>query len=164
MHSDDFSSTADKLLNSKPSQELQKLTLGTASKLREKNSPPQPSRASIYDGEPGGPPSPWSSAGTSTHEDEATIEGLPTITPKGELAVRIAAGRYLKPSYDPYVVCIFEGNEYISKGPKQDPMELDHDDRKWPIPSSASIPKSIDEDKKAISIVTNLQWNDEAVL
>ena len=39
---------------------------------------------------------------------------------KGRLSITISAGRGLKPSIDPYVVCSFQWNEYISKGPQGD--------------------------------------------
>ena len=37
---------------------------------------------------------------------------------KGRLSITISAGRGLKPSVDPYVVCSFQWSEYISKGPQ----------------------------------------------
>ena len=40
--------------------------------------------------------------------------------PKGKLFVRISEARGLKPSYDPYCLCVFEYNEYITKGPRND--------------------------------------------
>ncbi|KAI9749091.1 MAG: hypothetical protein M4579_007007 [Chaenotheca gracillima] len=46
--------------------------------------------------------------------------------PKGKLIVKISEARGLRPSYDPYVVCVFEWNEYISKGPKSK-KELEQD-------------------------------------
>jgi protein-serine/threonine kinase len=42
--------------------------------------------------------------------------------------VKIEKARNLKPSYDPYVVCVFEWNEYISNGPKHDAMDVDGED------------------------------------
>ena len=36
-------------------------------------------------------------------------------TPKGKLRVRILEGRGLKPSTDPYAVCVFEWNESIAQ-------------------------------------------------
>lgn len=39
---------------------------------------------------------------------------------KGRLSITISAGRGLKPSVDPYVVCSFQWNEYISKGPQSE--------------------------------------------
>ena len=44
--------------------------------------------------------------------------------PKGKLSVRISEARGLRPSHDPYVVCVFEWNEYISKGPKPKPTDI----------------------------------------
>ena len=38
--------------------------------------------------------------------------------PKGKLFVRISEARGLKPSHDPYCLCVFEYNEYITKGPR----------------------------------------------
>ncbi|KAM5473496.1 Serine/threonine-protein kinase [Microsporum audouinii] len=47
--------------------------------------------------------------------------GVPvTASLKGKLTVKIVEGRGLRPSVDPYVVCVFEWNEYISKGAKAD--------------------------------------------
>ncbi|PGH06547.1 AGC/AKT protein kinase [Helicocarpus griseus UAMH5409] len=43
-------------------------------------------------------------------------QGIPVGSLKGKLSVKITEGRGLRPSYDPYVVCVFELNEYISKG------------------------------------------------
>lgn len=39
---------------------------------------------------------------------------------KGKLSVLISEGRGLRPSADPYLVCQFQYNEYISKGPRTD--------------------------------------------
>lgn len=44
--------------------------------------------------------------------------GAPVGPLKGKLTVKISEGRGLRPSVDPYVVCVFEWNEYISKGTK----------------------------------------------
>jgi len=44
----------------------------------------------------------------------------PVGPPRGKLAVKIIAARGLRPSADPYVVCVFDYSEYISKGPAQD--------------------------------------------
>jgi len=42
----------------------------------------------------------------------------PSIGPaKGKLIVRIVEARGLRPSSNPYIVSVFEGNEYISNGP-----------------------------------------------
>lgn len=39
---------------------------------------------------------------------------------KGKLTIGISEGRGLKPSQQPYIVCQFQWNEYISKGPRGD--------------------------------------------
>jgi protein-serine/threonine kinase len=44
----------------------------------------------------------------------------PVGPPRGKLSVKIMEARGLRPSLEPYVVCVFEWNEYISKGPKAD--------------------------------------------
>ena len=56
-----------------------------------------------------------------------TTDQLPTGPPKGKLRVKISEARGLRPSYDPYVVCVFEWNEYISKGPKQEDSDTEKD-------------------------------------
>lgn len=38
---------------------------------------------------------------------------------RGKLYITISEGRGLRPSVDPYIVCQFQWNEYISKGPRQ---------------------------------------------
>ncbi|KAK5016503.1 Serine/threonine-protein kinase [Cryomyces antarcticus] len=47
--------------------------------------------------------------------------------PKGQLSVDISEGRGLRPSTDPYVVCQFQWNEYISDGPKSEDMDTRQD-------------------------------------
>lgn len=68
-------------------------------------------------------PSPTAHTGSTTVID--TTDQLPTGPPKGKLLVRISEARGLRPSYDPYVVCVFEWNEYISKGPKQEESDTE---------------------------------------
>ena len=41
--------------------------------------------------------------------------------PRGTLSVTINKARGIRPSHEPYVVCVFESNEYISKGPQNAP-------------------------------------------
>ncbi|KAI9840534.1 MAG: hypothetical protein M1837_001548 [Sclerophora amabilis] len=53
----------------------------------------------------------------------------PVGPPKGKLFVKISEARGLRPSLDPYVVCVFEWNEYISKGPRAKEVQVDPDDR-----------------------------------
>ena len=113
-----------------------KLTRGVAPVSRKKNTPPHTPRAlsssTPIDGAAASKtsaPSSRSSNQTSSndtvtsHPDETKrdsyIELPPTKTPRGRLSMKISEGRGLKPSFDPYVVCFFEWNEYITRGPKQ---------------------------------------------
>lgn len=45
--------------------------------------------------------------------------------PRGKLFISIFAGRGLRPSTQPYVVCQFQWNEYISKGPRNDSLVVE---------------------------------------
>ena len=112
--------------------EAVKLTRGVAPASRKKATPPHTPRA-LSTSQPGNgtsrtsAPSSRSSDQTNeaahSHHDETKrdsyIELPPTKTPRGKLSMRISEGRGLKPSFDPYVVCFFEWNEYITRGPKQ---------------------------------------------
>lgn len=46
---------------------------------------------------------------------------------KGQLEICVDEGRGLRPSFEPYVVCIFQLNEDISAGPKEDEMDTRQD-------------------------------------
>jgi len=131
-------------------KELNKLTLDAASESREKNTPPLTPRALSHDGQAPGPRSPRSNVSATTSDDGASSgltassarqsESLPTGAPRGKLAVRIAEGRGLRPSVEPYCVCVFEWNEFVSQGPRQDRMDVDNADKKQPPPSLSSVP------------------------
>lgn len=112
--------------------EAVKLTRGVAPASRKKNTPPLTPRAlststPVNGASRASVPTPRSSDqnndAASSHHDESKrdsyIELPPTKTPKGRLSMKISEGRALKPSFDPYVVCFFEWNEYITRGPKQ---------------------------------------------
>lgn len=132
----------DKLPKSTSIRELRKLTSSATAGSRLKNTPPLTPRAlSHEDGYQDNKRSPLSSnsmtADAETTSDKSVnkmnstarnSEALPTGSPKGKLSVKIDEARGLKPSYDPYVVCVFEWNEYISKGPKHDAMDVDHEE------------------------------------
>lgn len=49
-----------------------------------------------------------------------TASGAPAPAPKGKLTVKIAEARGLRKSKDPYVVAVFQRNELVSKGPRQE--------------------------------------------
>ncbi|KAI9786639.1 MAG: Serine/threonine-protein kinase [Geoglossum umbratile] len=69
---------------------------------------------------PGGP--------VGTIAATAPGSGAAVGPPKGKLTVRIIEARGLRPSQDPYVVCVFEWNEYISKGPRRRETDLEQDE------------------------------------
>ena len=131
--------------------ELAKLTERVAVSPRKKNTPPHTPRALSNDGsEKAHKPPPPTSNPTLSPPDDISVDGghhdtlrlngssRPTATntaprvgpPKGKLSVKMIEARGLRPSYDPYVVCVFEWNEYISKGPRHEVMDIDKADTK----------------------------------
>ncbi|KAF7192234.1 Serine/threonine-protein kinase SCH9 [Pseudocercospora fuligena] len=60
------------------------------------------------------------SRSSSNNSHGATIGQL-----KGQLEIVVEEARGLRPATDPYVVCIFQLNEDISAGPKEDEMAVD---------------------------------------
>jgi hypothetical protein len=130
--------SSDKLPISKSFRESSRLTSDAAAESRVKTTPPHTPRALSHDGGHPEKKSPLSNASAklsqewSNNENEkptygSKVDVLPVNSPKGKLAVKIDKARKLKPSYDPYVVCVFEWNEYISNGPKHDAMDVDED-------------------------------------
>ena len=100
---------------------------------------------------------------------------------KGKLFVTIREARGLRPGFDPYVVCVFESNEVISKSAhdeeeasierqkkEQEKSDLEAG-RPMAIPmksrqsSSNSLPSLLDE-QKAKTLMTDPHWNHETVL
>lgn len=59
---------------------------------------------------------------------------------RGRLVVNIAGARGIRPSYDPYAVCVFEWNESIARGAKSDGVDLDKDEGKEIEDFSSGIP------------------------
>jgi protein-serine/threonine kinase len=187
---------------SKSSENLAKLTESAAHASRFKNTPPLTPRAmssenaSSANGStsaPPGPPKPRQSLPTSAPSEElasklnevfpsaeeADQEGPTLASLKGKLSVKIDQARGLRPSIDPYVVCVFEWNEYISKGAqsgehtpdgKRSRKEwLENDTRRpmaIPMKSRQSSHNSqLDPvDPTGKTPVTDPQWNHEAVL
>ena len=128
--------------------ELAKLTENVALAPHQKNTPPLTPRALSTEGADvtSKSPAPTSNPTQSPPDDAVfpsqrpsqttqkssptvidTTDQLPTGPPKGKLRVKISEARGLRPSYDPYVVCVFEWNEYISKGPKQEDSDTERD-------------------------------------
>ena len=124
--------------------ELSKLTDNVALAPREKSTPPLTPRALSASGIEAIPkfpapvskpePNPISATSLSptpshsTKSVEETSNPANVGPPKGKLFVKISEARGLKPSYDPYVVCVFECNEYISSGPKADRADKERDE------------------------------------
>lgn len=103
--------------------------------------------------------------------------GAPTGPINGKLFVKITDGRGLRPSFDPYVVCVFEWNEYISKGArdgeeekKRRQLESDVEEaagRPMAIPlktRSSSHNSAIEGDHMGRTPVTDPHWDHEATL
>lgn len=101
--------------------------------------------------------------------------GPPVGSIKGKLFVKISEAKGLRPSFDPYVVCVFEWNEYISKGArdgeeekKRRQMESDAEaGRPMAIPMrsrQSSHNSALDGDHKGRMQVTDPHWDHEAVL
>ncbi|KAJ5406829.1 hypothetical protein N7465_008113 [Penicillium sp. CMV-2018d] len=101
--------------------------------------------------------------------------GAPTGPINGKLFVKITDGRGLRPSFDPYVVCVFEWNEYISKGArdgeeekKRRQLESDAEEaagRPMAIPlktRSSSHNSAVEGDHKGRTPVTDPHWDHEA--
>lgn len=168
-------------------QELNRLTSDAASGSREKNTPPLTPRALSTNEK--AQRSPRSNASASDDGAQSTSaakpgDALPTVPPKGKLAVKIGQGRGLKPAVDPYCVCVFDWNEYISQGPKQDRMEMDVDSEQKKPSMAAIAVRRTDSDmgkpmaipmrsrqsstnghaEKGMEKVTNPHWDHEAVL
>ncbi|KAK4941635.1 Serine/threonine-protein kinase [Elasticomyces elasticus] len=130
-------------------QETLELTSDVADGSRKKSTPPLTPRALSQEDRRPETRSTLSStsvsAGDASAEAEKPVplskESTPTTTaPRGKLSIKIAEARNLKPSHDPYVVCQFEWNEFVSKGPRHDKMDVDGDDRKGPVSALQSIP------------------------
>ena len=120
--------------------EQAKLTPGVAAPPRIKNTPPLTPRALSNDGvdisikslltsNPG--------QGDGLRSGKMDANGFktnpkaspspPVSPPKGKLSVKISGARGLRPSYDPYVVCVFEWNESIASE-KQTNLNMERDD------------------------------------
>ncbi|KAL8924032.1 MAG: hypothetical protein Q9208_004316 [Pyrenodesmia sp. 3 TL-2023] len=124
--------------------EYDKLTDDVAIPPRKKSTPPRTPRALSSDGsEPDGKRAAPRSPRRDGHEGvESQHEGaannrtkpssaqasLPVGPPKGKLSVKISEARGLKPSYDPYAVCVFEYNEAVARHPKPEDGKSDKDD------------------------------------
>lgn len=123
--------------------ELAKLTDGVAAPPLIKNTPPLTPRALSNDGIDNTKklPPPLStpqsedpsssidkSNAVTTNASTAPSSTAPVGPPKGKLSIKIIEARGLRPSHDPFVVCVFEWNESIAKGPKHEEAAVDKDE------------------------------------
>ncbi|KAL8698701.1 MAG: hypothetical protein Q9224_001729 [Gallowayella concinna] len=183
--------------------ESTKLTDGVAKPPRVKSTPPRTPRSLSHDGSEtahaantsprrdrlDGPPSRRESGNANHLKSSTSVQASPTVgPPKGKLSVKISEGRGLKPSYDPYAVCVFEYNEAVARNPKPEDAKADKDDthlresplggvpinrsgsdigRSMAIPmkSRQSSTTSLSDQKnfKAGRQVTNPKWDHEAM-
>lgn len=104
--------------------------------------------------------------------------GPPVQSLKGKLHVKITEARGLRPGFDPYVVCVFEWNEFISKSAQDEEkdsiqrqkaqIEADNEaGRAMAIPMNSrqsSHNSMLDGRDKGRMPVTDPHWNHEAVL
>lgn len=92
---------------------------------RPQNTPPQTPRSGSYSrGITRGEDVPPIRTGVkSSRSSSGGSQGATIGQLKGQLEICIEEGRGLRPSVEPYVVCIFQLNEDISAGPKEDEMD-----------------------------------------
>lgn len=102
-----------------PIQESSGLTQGVSTppqlQSTPSQTPPQTPRTRSQEGRRRGT---GSGTGTSTPSKRGDLNGATMGPVLGKLAVEISAGRGLRTSLDPYIVCQFQCAEYISEGPK----------------------------------------------
>ncbi|KAI5302171.1 hypothetical protein KEM56_000960 [Ascosphaera pollenicola] len=115
------------------------------------------------------PPEAGSEKATSGRGDSSPErENVPSSgSVKGQLSIQISQGRGLVPSFDPYIVCVFDLNEYISGGTQEDdalsPEGIN-------IQPSTNVPgrpvtipsKSRTKEQKRMTQITDPQWNHDA--
>ncbi|KAL8848477.1 MAG: hypothetical protein Q9221_006529, partial [Calogaya cf. arnoldii] len=113
--------------------ETMKLTDGVAISPPVKSTPPRTPRALSQDGSQSDPKRVTTASprqnndlhhrheyGAAQHTKPSAQASPPVGPPKGKLSVKISEARGLKPSYDPYAVCVFEYNEAVARNRKED--------------------------------------------
>lgn len=181
-------STFDSLISN---LELSRLTDG-ARTLNVKATPPITPRTLSNDGTEASQrtisPNHRSTGATESNGTSTPRSGAPVSPPKGELVVTISGARGLRPSFDPYAVCVFEWIESIAHHHKSLATSLDNGPGRGDLPvgglpisrtssgmgRSMAIPMksrqgstaSLSDQKefKAGTEVTDPQWDHEAVL
>lgn len=122
---------------------LVKLTDGVAALPLIKNTPPLTPRALSNDGVDNTKKLPPPISTPQSEDPSSSIDRSNAVTtntssvpnttapvgpPKGKLSVKIIEARGLRPSHDPFVVCVFEWNESIARGPKHEEAAVDKDE------------------------------------
>ncbi|KAF2236748.1 kinase-like protein [Viridothelium virens] len=105
--------------HSSPTQKSKRLTEGAC--LPSQNTPPQTPRALSNEDKSNQTHPSQTHGGTplaKSQSQDGSTAGSVIGSPKGKLSVMISEARALRPAVDPYVVCQFQWNEYISRGPK----------------------------------------------
>ncbi|KAI9661127.1 MAG: hypothetical protein M1821_009454 [Bathelium mastoideum] len=105
--------------HSSPTHKSKRLTEGA--RAPSQNTPPQTPRALSHEDKSNQTPLSQAHGGTplvKSHSRTGSGTGAVIGSPKGKLSVVISEARGLRPAVDPYVVCQFQWNEYISRGPK----------------------------------------------
>lgn len=117
----------------------------------------------------------------SSMDTSSPAEGPPVASVKGKLHVKISEAKGLRPGFDPYVVCVFEWNEVISKSVQDEEVESLKRQQKEVEPSvldagrPMAIPmnrqsshnsalENVNPEHRAQAPVTDPHWNHEAVL
>lgn len=110
-------------------KENQKLTEGA--ERHKQNTPPQTPRSGSHESRRGEDAAAVQKSSRS--DSGGSTEVVPVGQQKGQLEVHVEEGRGLRPSVQPYIVCVFQQNEDVSSGPKEDEMDTavedgQHDD------------------------------------
>lgn len=109
-----------------PDRESRVLTRGAE---RDQNTPPHTPRSGSYSHEHkrGEDLAPIRNVAKSSRSSSGGSNRATIGQQKGQLEICIEEGRGLRPSVEPYVVCIFQQNEDISGGPREDEMDTRQD-------------------------------------
>ena len=117
--------------NESPS--IERLKKLTDDALRKKSIPPTPTRALSHttvksdasngSDPPTGQNGKFHFAEAISSHISAGSTGAPVTAPKGKLTVKINEARGLRKSRDPYVVAVFQRNELVSRGPRDEEEE-----------------------------------------
>ena len=125
------SPTVARRTSSRCSQDKESRVL-TQGAERHQSTPPQTPRSGSHESRRGEEPHHVPRAMRSSRSDSGESTSATIGQMKGQLEVSIEEGRGLRPSVEPYVVCIFQLNEDISDGPKEDEMDTAVDNE--PVP------------------------------